>query len=118
MIKKTIFILLFLQIFQGCKDVDKETLSPNSKDFYHEGSCIFWTYYQSYCPITVYVDSELVGDIQYASSSSNPECYSPDGITVTKQPGTYYFSAFGTGGSWSGHITINSSCTKMQLTSK
>jgi hypothetical protein len=110
--KKSILILLLIFTLNACKD--KESTSPDSKDFVHEGSCIFWTQNSYYCPIDVYIDNVFAGTIT-TSDWNVPDCNTSGFVTVKKEIGTHNFHCVNSQYYWDDTITINQVCCSMRL---
>jgi len=120
--RKTINNISFLRIIMiifislnSCSD--KETISPVKKDFYSvetEGSIIFWTKNQSYCPIEIYIDNILVGTIT-TTALSPPNCNTYGFVTVKKLIGSYQYHAQSGQYYWDYSFEINAACNKLEL---
>jgi major membrane immunogen (membrane-anchored lipoprotein) len=83
-----------------------------------DGQAIFWTDADyGVGSITVYVDDSYIGKIT-SYYSSVPDCGSSGCATLTKEAGTYSFSAEAQDGTkWSDNITIRTGqCSTMKLT--
>ena len=80
------------------------------------GEGLFWTAKDFGCgKITVYVDNGYAGTIS-SYYQSKPDCGASGCVTITKDPGTYGFTAQCGNYTWNGSISIyENGCSSMQL---
>jgi len=127
--KRTLFIGITLFTFafamqsciiEGCTDEDAANYdsAANEDDgsCYYEGEAVFWTDDDyGVGNISVYVggtyEGQITGYYDYA-----PACNASSAVTVTRSPGTHYFTASATGTTWEGSIYITTNgCYTMRL---
>jgi hypothetical protein len=84
------------------------------------GDGIFYTSQDFGCgPVKVSVGGSLAGSITVYYTSGTPECGATGCVTITKDPGSYGFTAECGSYTWHGTITIvKGQCTKYHLTGK
>lgn len=108
--------------YEGCTDYTAANYDPDATiddgSCIYEGEGVFWTdadYGVGF--ISVYVEGSYAGQITGYYSSTIPDCGATGCVTITREPGTYNFTAeAGDGTNWNHYITIyKNDCSTMRL---